>query len=190
VSPPLRAPLACGALGPYDRERVRRIAALLGDAPGPVHEDEGSILLLDREPLTWGTGSERGLGWLEGDLRQLGPGLESREDAAEAGLCGLGLAGRKRFLHTAANGLAPIYWTEEDGAVYFASRIDPLVRSASRRFSIDWDAWASIVAMRYAVGERTPFAEIRRLPHSATLRRRFGRARVEHHRWPWAPRRG
>jgi len=186
VSSPLRAPLACGALGPYDRERVGRLAGLLGGAPRAVHEEKDSILLLDREPLAWGHGRERGLGWLEGDLRHLGPGLGSREVAAKAGLCGLGFAGRKRFLHTASNGLAPIYWTEEGGAIYFASRIDPLVRSDSRRFSIDWDAWASIIAMRYPLGDRTPFAEIRRLPHSASLRLRFGKARVERHRWPWA----
>jgi len=186
VASPLRAPLACGALGSYDRARVARIASRLGDAPQPVHEDGSSILLLDREPLTWGAGRERGLGWLEGDLRQLGPGLGRREDAAKAGLCGLGIAGGRRFLYTAANGLAPIYWTEEGGAIYFASRIDPLVRASSRPFSIDWDAWASIIAMRHPLGERTPFAEIRRLPQSATLRRRLGRARVERHPWAWA----
>lgn len=182
----LRSPLACGALGSYDRARVAQIAALLGDLPQPAHEDERSILLLDREPLNWGTGRESGLGWMEGDLRQLGPGLHSRGEAAKAGVCGLGFAGRRRFLHTAVNGLAPIYWTEEGGAIYFASRIDPLVRSAPRPLSIDWDAWAAIIAMRYPLGERTPFAEIRRLPHCATLRRHLGRARVERHRWPWA----
>jgi len=186
VSPSLRAPLACGALGSYDRSRVARIAALLGDLPQPVHEDDSSILMLDREPSRWGSGPERGLGWVEGDLRQLGPGLHDRQAAARAGLCGLGFAGRKRFLHSAANGLAPLYWTEEDGAIYFASRIDPLVRATSRLFSIDWDAWASIIAMRYPMGELTPFAEVRRLPHSATLLRGLRRARVKHHRWAWA----
>ena len=186
MSPPLRAPLACGAIGSYDRTRVARIAALLGDLPQPAHEDEGSILLLDREPLSWRGRRERGLGWMEGDLRRLGPGLGSREEAARAGICGLGIAGRRRFLYTAVNGLAPIYWTEEGGAIYFASRIDPLVRSSPRPLSIDWEAWASIVAMRFPLGEHTPFAEIRRLPHCATLRRRLGRARVERHPWPWA----
>lgn len=63
---PSRAPLACGALGRYDRGRVAEMAAKLDDRMRVVHEDRDSILMLDREPLTWSGRRERGLGWIEG----------------------------------------------------------------------------------------------------------------------------
>jgi hypothetical protein len=186
VSAPLRAPLACGAFGHYDRVRVRRIAELLGSDGAFVHEDDSSTLILDRAPTPWGGGGQRGFGWIEGDARRPPANLPSWQAAAAAGICGIAFDGRHRFLHSAINGVAPLYWLEQGGAVYFASRIDPLVRTSPARLSVDWDAWAAIIAMRYPLGTRTPFAEIRRLPPSSILRRRFGRGRVKEERWAWA----
>jgi hypothetical protein len=185
VPAPNRAPLACGALGSYDRERVLRIASRLGCLPQPVHEDGGSILLLDREPIEWSGPGRRGIGWAEGEIWRPGSVVTDWQEAAGRGLTGLVVEGRKRYLHTALNGLAPVYWTEDRGAVYFASRIDPLARTSPRPLSIDWQAWAAIIALRYPLGERTPFAQIRRLPNYATLRRRLGRPRAQGHAWPW-----
>lgn len=161
------------------------MAELLGAEMAFTHEDESSALILDREPLRWGGDRQRGLGWIEGDARRPPSVLPDWQAASEAGICGLALDGRRRFLHSAVNGLAPLYWLEYGGAVYFASRIDPLVRSSTSRLTIDWDAWAAIVALRYPLGARTPFAEIKRLPPSTTLRRRFGKARAKAERWPW-----
>lgn len=181
---PVKAPHACGALGRYDRDRVRGMAELLGSGAF-VHEDDSSALILDREPAAWTGNRQRGFGWVEGDARQPATRFPDWSAAAETGICGLVLEGRRRFLHSAVNGLAPLYWLEQDGAVYFASRIDPLVRTSPSRLSIDWDAWASIIALRFPAGNRTPFAEISRLPQSSTLRRRFGGARMREERWPW-----
>lgn len=161
------------------------MAALLGGEPTFAHEDDSSALILDREPLRWGDGPQHGFGWIEGDARQPPAKLPSWEAAAAAGICGLVLDGRRRFLHSAVNGLAPLYWLEQDGAVYFASRIDPLVHTSPTRLSIDWDAWTAIVALRYPLGARTPFAEISRVPPSSTLRRGFRRAKLERGHWPW-----
>jgi hypothetical protein len=163
-----------------------RLASLLDDRPRPVHEDQTSILMLDRKPIEWQGSRQRGIGWIEGDLWRPGAGVHDWREAARLGATGLVLDGRRRFLHSAVNGLAPLYWIEDRGATYFASRIDPLVRSAPARLSIDWDAWAAIIALRYPLGERTPFAEIRRLPPFSTLRRRFGRGRTQSPTWPWA----
>ena len=58
---------------------------------------------------------------------------------------------------------------EHDGAVYFASRIDPLVTALPRRLTIDWRAWASIFFLRFPLGERTPFLEVKRLRPFSTL---------------------
>jgi hypothetical protein len=181
---PNRAPVVCGALGAYDRERVLRLGASSGNDCQMVHEDGNSILLLDREPLRWSGGGHSGLGWIDGSLWR--DGATSWEDAARRGACGLVLGGRRRFLHSSVNGLGPIYWLEDRSATYFASRIEPLVVTKPGRLSVDWDAWAAIIAMRFPLGERTPFAEIRRLGPSSTLRRRFGRGRMQAHRWPWA----
>jgi hypothetical protein len=163
------------------------MAELLGSDSAFSHEDESSALILDREPLRWGAGQRRGFGWIEGDARRPAATLPKWEAASLAGVCGLALDGRRRFLHSAVNGLAPLYWIEQDGAVYFASRIDPLVRTSPSRLTIDWDAWAAIIALRYPLGTRTPFAEIRRLSASSTLRRSgWGRTKEQRQRWPWA----
>ncbi len=144
------------------------------------------MLMLDRAPIEWRGARQRGLGWIEGELWRGDSGVEDWRAAARRGGCGLVIEGRRRYLHTAVNGLAPLYWIEDRGATYFASRIDPLVRSSTSALSIDWDAWAAIVSLRYPLGERTPFAEVRRLGPFATLRRRFGRTRAEAQTWPWA----
>lgn len=186
MSPPNRSPLACGALGSFDHGRVARIAELVDGDQRVAYEDTDAILMLDRDPIEWSGGGQRGLGWAEGDGRRPPAHLDGWTAAADAGVCGLVLEGRRRFLHSAVNGLAPVYWLEDRGATYFCSRIDPLVRSSPARLSIDWDAWAAILALRYPLDLRTPFAEIRRLPQSSRLRRRFGRSALSEERWPWS----
>jgi len=161
------------------------MAELLGGGAF-VHEDDSSALILDHEPVEWSGGRQRGLGWVEGDARQPPARFKDWSEAADAGICGLVLEGRKRFLHSAVNGLAPLYWLEQDGALYFASRIDPLARTSPSRLSIDWDAWASIIALRFPAANATPFAEISRLPQSSTLRRRLGGTRMREERWSWS----
>ncbi|HEY6729933.1 MAG TPA: hypothetical protein VI039_02795 [Solirubrobacterales bacterium] len=186
ASTPTRAPRACGALGRFDRDRVAAMAALLDIDNAPAHEDQQSILLLDRDPVAWQGARQRGLGWVEGDARSPAPTYADWRAAGEAGICGLVLDGRQRFLHSAVNGVAPLYWLEHDGAVYFSSRIDPLVQTSPELLSIDWEAWAAILTIRVPVADRTPFAEIKRLPQSSLLRRRFGGTRLREERWLWA----
>jgi hypothetical protein len=177
------APVPCGALGDYDLDRVRAIAAGLGDAMREVHADERSILLSDREPIRWGDGRERGYSWPETGVWR--GRASSWEEASKLGGCGLALDGRRRLVHSSVSGLARLYWIEDRGATYFASRIDALVGAWPRPLSVDWDAWAATIILRHPVRDRTPFAEIRRLaPHSAIVRR-LGRTRIECPTWPW-----
>ena len=86
------------------------------------------------------------------------------KEAATASRCGLALVGKRRWLHSSISGLAPTDRLDHEGATYFCSRLDPLARAAPGRLSVDWDAWASIVILRFALGARTPFVEIERLP--------------------------
>lgn len=177
-------PSVCGALGDFDRNRVQRVATALGGISTVVHEDDRSILLLDREPLRWSGNRQRGFGWIEGAVCRRT--ASNWEESSRDGACGLVSEGRRRYLYSSVNGLGSIYWMESRGAIYFASSIDPLVQSTSSHLSIDWDAWASIVALRFPAGERTPFAEIRRLEPFTTLGRRHRRFRVHSPVWPWA----
>jgi len=47
---PDRCPLACGALGAYEPERVAAVAAALAPEMATVHRDAISVLVLDRSP--------------------------------------------------------------------------------------------------------------------------------------------
>ena len=189
--PPARYPLACGALGEYDAGRVWTIAdALSAFCPGAElrtqHGDRRSILMLDRPARRWGRGPVRGLAWKEGN--EHGGRVGSwRQAATRLSACGLVLDGDRRYLHTSVSGIAPIYFSFERGATYFASRIDPLVATSRGRLSVDWEAWAAIFVLSYPLGARTPFAEISRLEPFSTLEQSpAGRTRVSRERWPWA----
>jgi hypothetical protein len=142
------------------------------------------MLLLDREPLRWSGSRQQGLGWIEGAPWRGGAG--DWGEASRRGACGLVLDGRRRYLHSSIDGLGPVYWMRDGGAAYFASRIDPLAQTAPGPLSVDWGAWASILVLRFPLGERTPFAEIRRLEPFSTLSRRRRRFRSHSPEWPWA----
>ncbi len=184
---PPRNPLACGALGRYQPELVAEIGRRLGDEIAPVHEDDNSILLLDRPAIRWRAGGAHGLAWSEG-LPAKRRVASWKDAACELAACGLVARGERRRVHSSVSGVAPIYYVEHQGAVYFASRIDPLVQALDRRYTIDWRAWASIFYLRFPVGERTPFLEVKRLRPYSTLEWDPNRQELtaRHHRWPWA----
>jgi Asparagine synthase len=184
-------PAVCGALGDFEAERVERMRSAFGrlELPlNPVHEDGSSILLLDREPVSWAGRRARGLGWSEG----VAAGAEAtswKQAAQRLACCGLVIEGSTRYVHSSVAGVAPVYYVQDGDATYFASRIDPLVSSCrpDRTLTIDWEAWAGIFLMTAPLGDRTPFLEIRRLSPFSTLKHRPGKGP---HRitpaWPWA----
>ena len=182
---PRRTPLACGALGRADPAIARRLAAAMPVPVGECHADDASLLMLDREPIRWRTWRRRGLAWSE----SVGSRLRTRDwtDLARAGsAAGLVLGRSGPMLHTSASGVAPLYYASHDGAVYFASRIDPLARALPGRLTVDWDAWSSILCLKYPLGTHTPFAEIRRMPPSSTLVAGRRKGRLTRESWPWA----
>jgi asparagine synthase len=184
-------PGVCGALGDFDPERIEQLRKAFGrleSALDPVHEDESSVLLLDREAISWSGRRARGLGWSEG-LAATGGASSWKEAAQRLGCCGLVIEGAVRYIHSSVSGVAPIYYLEDGDATYFASRIDPLVMSGppERRLTIDWEAWAGIFLMTAPLGDRTPFLEVRRLPPFSTLKHRPGVGpRPLSPPWPWA----
>jgi hypothetical protein len=186
-SEPRRNPLACGALGRYDPALVAGIGRRLAGEMSAVHEDGGSVLLLDRPAIRWGGLRAQGFAWSE--ARPAQRNVASWKDAAcELAACGLVAHRERRRVHSSVSGVAPIYYVEHAGAVYFASRIDPLVQILPRRYTIDWRAWASIFYLRFPIGDRTPFQEVKRLRPFSTLEWDADRreAKPRQHRWPWA----
>jgi Asparagine synthase len=158
---------------------------MAGD-PSVVHEDGNSILLLDRPPIRW-RGRGKGLAWTENPTSEREVGFW-KDASRELGACGLVVQDKRRRVHSSVAGIAPIYHVEHAGAVYFASRIDPLVEALPRRLTIDWRAWASIFYLRFPLGERTPFLEVKRLRPFSTLEwdGDAQRAKTVQHRWPWS----
>ena len=181
-----RNPVVCGALGGYDPELVREVGRRMAGELSVVHEDGESILLLDRPPIRW-RGRGRGLAWSEHPPGERKVGFW-KDASRELAACGLVVQGQRRRVHSSVSGIAPIYHLEHGRAVYFASRIDPLVRALPRRLTIDWRAWASIFYLRFPLGERTPFLEVKRLRPFSTLEWNGAdeRRRTVRHRWPWA----
>jgi hypothetical protein len=183
-----RLPLVCGALGHYDRDRVVAVARELAPELEVVHEDAGSILLCNRRPpIGWQEGRRHGLCWSEQSLT-VGEGtIRSWQDAATvAAACGLVVDGRRRYVHSSVSGVGSLYYLAGRDAVYFATSIDALAMASEEPLSVDWEAWSSILATGNPINERTPFAEVRRLPPYSLLDWRRGRPRVREERWPWA----
>ena len=137
--------------------------------------------------IRWGGLRAQGFAWSE--ARPAQRNVASWKDAAcELAACGLVAHRERRRVHSSVSGVAPIYYVEHAGAVYFASRIDPLVQVLPRRYTIDWRAWASIFYLRFPIGDRTPFQEVKRLRPFSTLEwdADHREAKPRQHRWPWA----
>jgi hypothetical protein len=151
-----------------------------------VHSDAGSILMLDREPIGWRSLRARGLAWSEGAPRT-GGAIRSWERAATAlPGCGLVIQGRRRFVHSSVTGVGPVYHLSRGDATYFSSRLDALVLAAGGPLSIDWLTWASILTIGWPMGERTQFAEAKRLGPFSVLEHRPEGPSVTADPWPWA----
>jgi hypothetical protein len=173
---------AAGALGEFDRERVRAIAAALPRPARVALSEPGCELHLDRAPIRWDGAAEDGVCWAEQALAAPAP-----QDRTAAAAIGPGVSGRPaaRALHASASGMGPVYFTITDRALYFASTVDALARTAPAPLTIDWDAWAAILTLGYAVGQRTTFREIMRLEAGTRLVPQEDGWRVQED-WGWA----
>ena len=181
-----RNPVVCGALGGYDPGLVREVGRRMAGEMSVAHEDDRSILLLDRPAIRW-RGRGQGFAWAEGRPGERKVGFW-KDASLELAACGLVVQDQRRRVHSSVSGVAPVYHVEHGRAVYFASRIDPLVKALPKRLTIDWRAWASIFYLRFPLGERTPFMEVKRLRPFSTLEWDDAgeQRRTVQHRWPWA----
>lgn len=90
-------------------------------------------------------------------------------------------------LSTDALGLTEVYYRQVGDALYFASRIAPLLAIGSGGLSTDWSAWADTIALGYPIDDRTPFLHVRRMTAGTTWCIGSGAAPVQHRGDPfWA----
>jgi hypothetical protein len=94
--------------------------------------------------------------------------------------------GNVYVVRTDPAGVVPIYYRRTSDAIWFASRVEFLVRAVDERLHPDWTAWAEIIQFGYPLGAATPFAEIRRLgPEEQLLCHPDGSADVRSRAWEW-----
>ncbi|WP_112133144.1 asparagine synthase-related protein [Glycomyces dulcitolivorans] len=177
-------PFACGAIGDVDRSLLDELAA---QAPARVRTavDGDRLRLLgsgrlpswrgrDRRGRWWGALAEGPppRTWREASEARLAAGVETGDDGAVA-------------VHTDALGMQDLYYRRIGGAVYFAGRIEPLLGLGDSKLHVDWDAWASTLALTGPVGDATPFAEVKRLRAAEAWVWHDGRLRLESFEPSW-----
>jgi asparagine synthase (glutamine-hydrolysing) len=88
---------------------------------------------------------------------------------------------RRLIVARDAMGIKPVYYRMEQGALYFASEVRALLRSAGRRIDIDAVALNLFLRYRYTPAPLTLFEGIKKLAAGTMLVVEGGNARV--HRW-------
>jgi hypothetical protein len=159
------------------------MAAVLGGELTEVHRDDRSILLLRGEASEWIGDTTRGYCWSPGSTVK--DGIRSWRDASRRGAPGLVIDRPLRGLHSSVCGLEPLYWMRDGDAVYFCTRIHPLVATAPHSLSVDWEAWAQIILFGYPLAPSTPFVEVRRLEPFTLLGEEGHGVTTTVDEWPW-----
>lgn len=160
-------PYVCGAIGPWEPSRLRRLLAA-SPAASQIHSDPRATLWSSSPLPGWRT--EAASGWFWSPLADgVPPG--SWASASEGRLAGgLALDGTAAILHTCALGVQDLYTSDVNGALYFATDIDPLLAVIDGPLHSDWSAWASILAIGGPIGPETPFEEVRRMEAATGIR--------------------
>ncbi|MCY7417044.1 MAG: hypothetical protein LH650_00855, partial [Chloroflexi bacterium] len=72
-------------------------------------------------------------------------------------------------------------------ALWFASRMEPLLSLDPAPLDVDWEAWASVIVFHYSSGDRTPFQAVRRLQGARMHILDRATRRIRGERWspPW-----
>ncbi|CAN5597546.1 hypothetical protein BH10ACT11_BH10ACT11_21920 [soil metagenome] len=178
-------PRAAGAIGAFEPTLAQAVAKATEPSLNAVDAGPGASLWLDREPLRWSGGSAEGWAWSEGLFAPDGVN-DWRSASRRLGACGLVRERKLVHLHSSVAGAIPLYYRAIGGAVYFSTRIDALATALPGTLSVDWEAWSSIFCLSFPAGDRTPFADIKRLRPFATLAATRKGPEVVQHDWPWA----
>ncbi len=196
MAAPLRfvaRPFVCGALGRPDPGIGTRLRTMRPDLVTII--DAPDALLLASQALAPYRDDEGRRAWAFGDRRPA-PGIGWRDAAVSVEAAGLAEDPDEIALHTGAHGLVDVFHRRIGETTWFASRMDPLLDLDDGPLDIDWDDWACRLVLTYAVGDRTPVRQVRRLTGASVLRldRSSGTVHTDHWTPPWvglaAPRPG
>lgn len=197
VSEPTRA---CGMIGPGDPARLRAMGELLGLGREHVIADEHSAAadLTSGNPLSLlGAGvvarpATQGRAWMFSTATprpaRIGPAPLSWEQAArDADVAGLTQHPDGTVtLHTGISGVQPVYVQDDGEVLWFATRLEALVRTAAEPLRPDWSAWAAVLGAGAPMAGRTTVESIRRLaPMESVTCGPDGRCRRASASWPW-----
>jgi hypothetical protein len=175
-------PYVCGAIGPWEPSRLQRLIAASPRA-SQIHSDENATLWSSSPLPSWRTDSGRGWFWsplADGETPRSWASASERRLAA-----GLAIDGTAVTLHTCAIGVQDLYTTDVNGALYFATDIDPLLAVIDGSLHSDWSAWASILAIGGPLGPQTPFEEVRRMEAATGIRVDEGQRKVVSYTPAW-----
>ncbi len=177
-------PFVCGALGVVAPDRLARLHRAV---PGltTVHEATG-VVLLANAPLSPYRVDGPVRAWAFGD-RSPAPTDDWQAAAVAAEAPGLVDDGDQVVLHSGALGFIDLFTRYLGDALWFASRIEPLVSLDPAPLDVDWEAWASVIVFHCPSGDRTPFQAVRRLQGSRMHILDRATRRIRSERWspPW-----
>jgi hypothetical protein len=169
-------PFLCGAIGVWAEDAMRSV--MQSSPPGltRLHASPDAVVFATDPGMV--RQSSKSISWeLTGLRPTAGDELRAGVTLVSDGAC----------LYTDSLGFTEVYYRRVGDAVFFASRIAPLLAIGGGRMDTDWQAWADIVALGYPVDDRTPFLQIRRMTAGMRWRTRRGSGPVQQMDTPfWA----
>ncbi|GAA3180578.1 asparagine synthase-related protein [Actinocorallia glomerata] len=178
----------CGMLGAGDSERVRRMARAAGG--GEVVVERPGLLLIGSQglrPRPATTGEAWAFSTATPDPAALGLSGSWEQAARDGDVAGVARTSEgTTVLHSSLSGVQPLYVEQTRDAVYFATRLDLLVDTASGPLTPDWNGWAQIIGIGAPLAGRTTVSGIRRLgPMEHLDVAPGGSPRSGRTAWPW-----
>lgn len=167
-------PFLCGVIGVWTAEALHRL--IVAGPPGLVAVPTPSRARLFATDPDCVRHSSSGHSWT----------AAAGSDHGERLSAGLSWDDRSVTLRADALGLNELYYRRIGRAVFFASRIVPLLAAGEGKLTTDWEAWADVMAFGYPLADRTPFRQVRRMtPGSGWTVRDGSDPQSETRSWPF-----
>ncbi len=142
------------------------VHALRGGARPLVREAEGLVLVVAGDPSP---------AWDVARLAELRDALAAGRAPAllreppPAAACLVDVAARRAWLLADRAGLVPVHVARADGALWFSTRLRPLLRCGAVPDDLDPEGVADLLAFEHLTGDRTLHRAVRVLPPATTL---------------------
>ena len=169
-------PFLCGAIGLWAEDAMRSVLRASPSGLARLHSSEDAVVFVTDPGMV--RQSSNSLSWELTGLRRTGANALSASVTFDSG---------GASLSTDSLGLTEVYYRQVGDAIFFASRIAPLLAIGGGELDTDWRAWADIIGLGYPVSDRTPFLQVRRMTAGMTWCFRRGSGPVQQIATPfWA----